>query len=149
MMNIFPGLLLAASLCVTGATSMSLPHPTASAPAGKEVVPSAVETVPYEAVAAPYPPAVTEALKKVRKSGGHTVVRANGKAYVVIGAGQKPTGGYRIVTDQVKRTGPHGFTVRVHVQPPAPGALKTQAISYPTLVIALPDQQAQVSVHMR
>ncbi|MGN7468765.1 protease complex subunit PrcB family protein [Brevibacillus sp. SAFN-007a] len=148
-MKRFPGFLLAASLCVTGAASLSLPHPTASALTGKEAVPSAVEAAPYEAVAAPYPPAVTEALKKVRKTGGHTVVRANGTAYVVIGAGQKPTGGYRLVPEQVTRTGPHGFTIRVHVQPPAPGALKTQAISYPTLVIALPDQQAQVSVHMR
>ncbi|WP_338076129.1 protease complex subunit PrcB family protein [Brevibacillus parabrevis] len=146
MMNIFPSLLLAASLCVTGAQSVSLSHPTASAPAVKEVAPFAVE---YEAVAAPYPPAVTEALKTVRKNGGHTVVRANGKAYVVISAGQRPTGGYRLVADQVKRTGPHGFTVHVRVQPPAPGALKTQAISYPTLVIALPDQQAQVKVQMR
>lgn len=141
-----PGLLLAASLIFAGNQPTPIHHPTPSVTVTKEGV---GEVVPYEAVAAPYPPAVVDALAKVRKSGGHTVVRADGKAYVVIGAGQRPTGGYRLVADQVKRNGAHGFTVQVRVQAPAPGSMKIQVISYPTLVIALPDQQAQVQVQIR
>ncbi len=145
MFTMFPGLLLSAALTLTGVHPMPTPHPTPTAAQAEEVAPNAQ----YEAVAAPYPPAVQDALSKVRKTGGHTVVRAKGKSYVVIGAGQRPTGGYQLVADQVKRTGPHGFTVSVHVKAPAPGAMKIQVISYPTLVIALPDQQAQVTVQMR
>ncbi|SFJ76638.1 protease complex subunit PrcB family protein [Brevibacillus centrosporus] len=139
MFTMIPGLLLSAALTLTGIQPSPTPHPT----------PSATYAEGYEPVAAPYPPAVQSALSKVRKSGGHTIVRANGKSYVVIGAGQRPTGGYQLVADQVKRTGPHGFTVSVHMKAPAPGSMKIQVISYPTLVIALPDQQAQVTVQMR
>lgn len=146
MFTMFPGLLLSAALTLTGIQPTSTPHPTPTAPSTEEV--TAVDAQ-YEAVAAPYPPAVQDALSKVRKTGGHTIVRAKGKAYVVIGAGKRPTGGYQLVADQVRRTGPHGYTVSVHVKAPAPGAMKIQVISYPTLVIALPDQQAQVTVQMR
>ncbi|MDR7314159.1 protease complex subunit PrcB family protein [Brevibacillus nitrificans] len=139
MFTMIPGLLLSTALTLTGIQPSPTPHPT----------PTATSAEGYEPVAAPYPPAVQSALSKVRKSGGHTIVRANGKSYVVIGAGQRPTGGYQLVADQVKRTGPHGFTVSVHVKAPAPGSMKIQVISYPTLVIALPDQQAQVTVQMR
>lgn len=146
MFSMFPGLLLTAALALTGVQPTPTPHPTPTAPATEEV---AAADARYEAVAAPYPPAVQDALNQVRKNGGHTIVRAKGKSYVVIGAGQRPTGGYQLVTDQVKRTGPHGYTVSVHVKAPAPGSMKTQVISYPTLVIALPDQQARVTVQMR
>ncbi|RNB89159.1 protease complex subunit PrcB family protein [Brevibacillus nitrificans] len=147
MFTMIPGLLLSAALTLTGIQPSSpTPHPTPTATSAEEVK---TVNAQYEPVAAPYPPAVQSALSKVRKSGGHTIVRANGKSYVVIGAGQRPTGGYQLVADQVKRTGPHGFTVSVHVKAPAPGSMKIQVISYPTLVIALPDQQAQVTVQMR
>lgn len=136
------GILLMATLAFAGNQPLPIEHPTSSAPVTEEVMPD-------EAVSAPYPPAVQDALKKVRKSGGHTIVRDNGKAYVVIGAGQRPTGGYRLVADQVRRTGPHSFAVSVRVKAPAPGAMKTQVITYPTLVIALPDQQAQVKVQIK
>ncbi|MFD2371945.1 protease complex subunit PrcB family protein [Brevibacillus sp. GCM10020057] len=146
MFTMFPGLLLTAVLTLTGVQPASTPHPTPTAPSTEE---STSVDAQYEAVAAPYPPAVQEALNKVRKNGGHTIVRAKGKSYVVIGAGQRPTGGYQLVADQVKRTGPHGYTVSVHVKAPTPGSMNIQVISYPTLVIALPDQQARVTVQMR
>jgi PrcB C-terminal len=147
MLSMLPGLLLAAAVALpAGDSALALSHPTPSAPSMKE---TATETIATETVAAPYPPAVRDALVKVRKSGGHTIVRTNGKSYVVIGAGQRPTGGYRIVADPLKKTGPHSYTLKVRVQGPAAGAMKTQAISYPTLVIAVPDQQAKVHVQMR
>lgn len=145
MLAMMPGLLLAASLTIAGNQPMPIHHPTPSAAVTKE---AAGDHASFEAVASPYPPAVADALAKVRKTGGHTIVRTNGKAYVVVSAGQRPTGGYKLVADQVKSNGAHNYTVRVRVQAPAPGSMKIQVISYPTLVIALPDQQAKVNVQV-
>lgn len=146
MLSMLPALLLASSLAFPVDLALSPPHPTPTAAETEEI---AAGEAAFETVAAPYPPAVQKALKKVRKSGGHTVVRANGKSYVVIGAGQRPTGGYRLVADQVKKTGAHQYTLLVRLQTPAPGAMKTQVITYPTLVVPLADGQAQVRVHIR
>ncbi|WP_400163945.1 protease complex subunit PrcB family protein [Brevibacillus sp. TJ4] len=142
MKLMLPAVLLASTLAFPVNHALTPPHPTAS-----ETVTE--EGAAYETVAAPYPPAVQEALKKVRKSGGHTIVRTNGKAYVVVSAGQRPTGGYSLVADQVKKTGAHHYTLQLRVKAPAAGAMKTQVISYPTLVVALPDQQAQVRINIR
>jgi len=139
MLHAMYSLILAAALAIPGVQPFSIDHPTPIA------VP-AEGTNATESVAASYPPAVRDALKQVQKSGGHTIVRADGKTYVVIGVGQRPTGGYRLVTERVERTGAHGFVIRVREQKPAAGAMKTQVISYPTLVVALPDAQAQVQV---
>ena len=145
-MLIMLSVLLAGSLVFPADQALSTPQPAAPV---SQVEKAAGEEVAYETVASPYPPAVQEALKKVRKSGGHTVVRVNGKSYVVIGAGQRPTGGYRLVTEQVKKTGAHQYTLQVRLKAPAAGTMKTQVISYPTLVVSLPDQQAKVQVNIR
>ncbi|USG63692.1 protease complex subunit PrcB family protein [Brevibacillus ruminantium] len=138
MLHAWYGLLLAASLTLTG-QPFSIDHPTPTTP----MVESADG---LQSVHAPYPPAVQDALRSVRKSGGHSVVRADQKTYVVIGAGQRPTGGYRLVAERVEKTGTHGYIIHVREQKPAAGAMKTQVISYPTLVVAVPDNQAQVKV---
>ncbi|WP_035297986.1 protease complex subunit PrcB family protein [Brevibacillus thermoruber] len=139
MLHALYSLLLAAALSIPAGQPFSIDHPTPSAV-------SVERADAFETVSAPYPPTVRDALNQVRKSGGHTVVRADGKTYVVIGVGQRPTGGYRLVAERVQRTGAHGFVIHVREQKPAAGAMKTQVISYPTLVVALPDAQAQVQV---
>jgi len=146
MSSIMPALLLIGFLTLPFNLAMPLSHPTPNA-ADTEVI--APGQAAWETVASPYPPEVRKALKKVRKSGGYTVVRANGKSYVVIGAGKRPTGGYRLVAEQVRKTGAHQYRLQVRVKAPAPGAFNTQAISYPTLVVSLPDQRAKVRVNIR
>ncbi|EST56227.1 hypothetical protein T458_02615 [Brevibacillus panacihumi W25] len=146
MLSMLPGLLLAATLGATvGTPALPSTHPTPSATMNKELAQDGI----HESAVAPYPPAVKQALQKVRKSGGYTLVRANGKTYVVIGAGPKPTGGYRLVAEPVKKTAPHQYKLHVRLQAPAAGTMKTQVISYPTLVVAVPDQQANVDVQVR
>lgn len=147
MLAMLPGLLLAATIGASvGTPALPSTHPTPSATMNKEL---AQDSISHESAVASYPPAVKQALKKVRKSGGYTLVRANGKTYVVIGAGPKPTGGYRLVADPVKKTAPHQYKLLVRLQAPAAGTMKTQVISYPTLVVAVPDQQANVNVQVR
>ncbi|MCM3469848.1 protease complex subunit PrcB family protein [Brevibacillus borstelensis] len=134
-------LLLAASLSLTGQPfHIDHPTPTQAAVVGADEL---------QSVSAPYPPAVQDALRSVRKNGGHSVVRADQKTYVVIGAGKRPTGGYRLVADKVERKGTHGYVIHVREQKPAAGSMATQVISYPTLVVSVPDKQAQVTVLFR
>jgi len=143
MLSMLPGLLLATTLGLSvGTPALTPTHPTPSASLNQEAF-------SHESAVAPYPPAVKQALNKVRKSGGYTLVRANGQTYVVIGAGPKSTGGYRLVADPIKQTAPHQYSLLVRLQAPAAGAMKTQVISYPTLVVAVPDQQANVNVQLR
>ncbi|MFY0543308.1 protease complex subunit PrcB family protein [Brevibacillus sp. H7] len=138
MLKIGFGILTAISLILTG-PFLSIDNPT-SFPAANE------SQAAVESASSSYPPAVQDALKKLRKNGGQTVVHAGGKTYVVIGVGQRPTGGYRLTVDQVKQKAPNSFEVYVREHKPSPGTLTTQVISYPTLVVSLP--QANASVHV-
>ncbi|MEJ8545423.1 protease complex subunit PrcB family protein [Brevibacillus borstelensis] len=140
MLHAWYSLLLAASLSLTG-QPFHIDHPTPTQ--------AAVEADGLQSVAAPYPPAVQDALRTVRKNGGHSVVRTDQKTYIVIGAGKRPTGGYRLVADKVERKGAHGYVIHVREQKPAAGSMTTQVISYPTLVLSVPDKQAQVTVLFR
>lgn len=135
------GIIAAVSLFLTG-QPLPIEHPTAIS------VPNESHIVDQSAAAA-YPPAVQDALKKVRKAGGHVIVHVGDKTYVVVGAGQRPTGGYRLTLDQVKQTAGNSYEVRVREHKPAPGAMKTQVISFPTLVVALPHSHANVQVKLQ
>jgi hypothetical protein len=99
-------------------------------------------------LAAAYPPAVQSALKQLRKSGGQSFVRAEGKTYVVIGIGERPTGGYQLAVERIKQNGDLTFEVDVREHKPAPGTWKTQVITYPTIVVTLPREDAKVLVNM-
>lgn len=141
MLHAWYSLLLAASLAWTG-QPFSIDHPTspnAAVEVGEALQPAASS----------YPPAVQDALRSVRKAGGHTIVRADKQTYVVIGAGQRPTGGYRLIAERIERKGTHGYVIHVREQKPAAGAMKTQVISFPTLVVTVPDSQAQIQVVFR
>jgi hypothetical protein len=139
VLKAFFGIFAALSLFLTG-QPLTI-HPTASS----AVIGSQIGD---DTMAAPYPPAVQDTLKKLRKTGGHRVVHADGKTYVVVGAGQRPTGGYRLTVDGVKQTSKNVFEVRVREHKPAPGSLKTQVISFPTLVVELPHEKATVKLNM-
>jgi hypothetical protein len=91
---------------------------------------------------------VQSALQQLRKSGGQTIVRAEGKTYVVIGVGERPTGGYRLAVEQIKRHADQTFEVDIREHKPAPGTWKTQVVTYPTIVVALPQADAKVRVNI-
>lgn len=102
--------------------------------------PAAVsQAVAHEVVKGPYPNEVTQALMDVRKNGGQTAVQVQDKVYIVIGLGQRPTGGYALSLEKIEQTAGGALLVKVSEQKPQKGAMATQAITYPTLVIALPN----------
>jgi hypothetical protein len=124
--------------------SMSLlgtPSSTAStAPA------AAVQAPGYEIIAAPYPAAVANGLREIRTKGGHKVVTEGGKTYVVISLGQRSTGGYKAIVKSAVKQADGTWRVEVTETAPADGQMVTQVITYPTVVIALPEAYAQVTV---
>jgi hypothetical protein len=140
MIQAILSVILAASLSWTG-DGHAIHHPT-KPEAVKEGI--SASTQPTTA----YPPAVQAALKQLRQNGGQTIVRAEGKTYVVIGTGKRPTGGYRLSVEQIKQTADNSFLVDVREHKPAAGALKTQAITYPTIVVTLPHADAKVKVNI-
>ncbi|GAA4710076.1 protease complex subunit PrcB family protein [Brevibacillus fulvus] len=108
----------------------------------------AVQVPAYEIVKGPYPAEVTEAMKQLRPSGGDRLVRADGKFYLVISLGQRPTGGYSLQLQKMDQLANGEWQITVAEQKPQPGMMTTQVITYPTLVIALPDNGQQPVYHV-
>lgn len=61
------------------------------------------------------------------------------KVFLRVDAGQKNTGGYSVKIDEVRFAGRTIF-VRAHVESPEPGAMVTQAITYPAALIEIQKQ---------
>lgn len=120
--------------------SMVLFGGTAAQPVPANQVQAAVEQTPvYEIVKGPYSDEVTKAVQSVREKGGQTVVQDGTNTYLVIGAGQRSTGGYSLILDKIEKTVDGTLLVKVHEQKPKAGTMTTQVISYPTMVIAFPE----------
>lgn len=100
----------------------------------------------YEEVTSPYPTEVESVLNKLRRTGGAEVVQGEHKTYVVIGLGQRSTGGYKVEVDGIETNANGQIIVKAHEVKPAEGSMTIQVISYPTKVIALPKTTQPVSV---
>ncbi|NGQ94758.1 protease complex subunit PrcB family protein [Brevibacillus sp. SYP-B805] len=134
-MNAIFTLLFSISISLLGA-------PSATAPAA----PAAAAQAGYEVIAAPYPAAVANGLRDIRTKGGHKVVTVDGKTYVAISLGQRSTGGYKAVVKAAVKQADGTWRIEVAETAPTDGQLVTQVITYPTVVIALPEAHAQVTV---
>lgn len=100
----------------------------------------------YEIVKAPYTEAVKQALQANRQEGGYQLVQENGKTYVIISAGQRPTGGYQVDLTSITKDKNGKWTIHASVKKPGPGTMVTQVLTYPSMVISLPGQVTNVSV---
>lgn len=120
---------------------------TPDQPLNQPAAQSPVSNGSFELISPPYPEEVKAALKNIRLTGGYQVVHKD-KTYVVIGLGQRSTGGYRIVIDGVSKDASGKWIVKAHEVKPQPGAMKIQMISYPAAVIALPGTSEAVGVEM-
>jgi hypothetical protein len=138
-MNIYLSMILAAALAVFGgASAMSetnQPQHSQGQTAGS-----------YQLVQPPYSEALQPVYKQVREAGGYQVVHADEQTYVVIGLGQRPTGGYSLQVDKVEQSADGTWQVYVHESKPAPGSMTTQVLTYPTVVVSLPKADAQAKV---
>lgn len=110
------------------------PAVDAPAPAGEQV---AVEVV-HEA-----PESVQEWLIEQDLEPGSAVLSAAGDRYLVVAAGQRPTGGYEVELVKAERRA-DGLHVQVRVVSPPADAMVTQALSNPFIVLLLPDGDEQV-----
>lgn len=74
-----------------------------------------------------------------RKAGTYTL-NANGRTYVLVAWGEKPTGGYSVRIEDVGE-GSAGMVVAVRLEAPQPGDVVTQAVTYPRDLVAVPESQ--------
>ncbi len=138
MNSIFSILLSMTVAIFGGAAGMGEEKP---APPAKQAQPQA-----YEMVQGPYQESVKQALNSIRKQGGYHVIHEGGKTYVVISAGQRSTGGYQLLIADVAKQANGTWVVKTTEKKPAAGQMVTQVLTYPTIVIALPEAKANVSV---
>lgn len=72
-------------------------------------------------------------------------VNFNTRAVVVVYQGRKPTGGYSIAVDDIRRTGA-SLIVRAKEQSPRPGEITTDALTSPFVVVSIPRPPAGMIV---
>lgn len=138
-MNTLLGLLLFASLfALGGMNTMPDQKPDAST--------FAQQSLSYELVNMPYPVVAKTAWESVRKQGGYQVNSDAQKTYVAIGLGQRSTGGYNVAVTKVVQTANGEILIKAQEQHPKPGVMTTQALTYPSVVIALPKTTKPIKV---
>lgn len=121
-----------------GAAGMGAENPT---PPAKQAQPQT-----YEIVQGPYHDSIKQALRTIHLQGGYEVIHEGGKTYVAISAGQRSTGGYQLTISDVSKQANGSWVVRVTEKKPAAGQMVTQVLTYPTIVIALPEANANATV---
>ncbi|MET3289842.1 UNVERIFIED_CONTAM: hypothetical protein ABID98_002412 [Brevibacillus sp. OAP136] len=138
-MNTLFGLLLSASLFAFGGMSAmpeQQPQPAAFAQ----------HAITYEPLKMPYPDAAKTAWESIRKQGGYKIGSDAQKTYVAIGLGQRSTGGYRVEVSGVSQGANGEIVIKAKEIGPKPGAMTTQALTYPSIVISMPKTAKPVKV---
>lgn len=88
----------------------------------------------YEVVSGQLPETVQTVANENRTEPGVYSVVDNGVRYLVVCAGEAPTGGYSVLIDGVKET-EAGIFVGASMLPPEPGMMVPQMITYPQMVL--------------
>lgn len=131
---------------LTGET-MTTDH-NANPQVNQVTAPATNASISYETVQSPYSKEVQASLQAIRLTGGTRVVVAD-KTYVIISLGKRNTGGYKVVVDGIEKLANGNFVVKAHEVKPQPGMMTTQAITYPSVVIALPATNGKVTVDLK
>lgn len=92
----------------------------------------------YQVVAPPYKQELVEVISELRHQGGVSTIVHENKSYVVIGLGQRPTGGYGLQVNHLTQAADGTITIDVSEKKPSAKAYTTQVITYPTLVLEIP-----------
>lgn len=82
-------------------------------------------------------------LKENREAEGLFTVSENGSTYMVVTAGMKATGGYKIHVNRITETN-LAIYVQVEKSSPKEGEFVTMAISYPYEVVKIPQTSKQI-----
>lgn len=84
------------------------------------------------------PQEVQEGLQGKQTGAGLTVVESGGATYALLAAGEKSTGGYTIEVQNVTESAGR-ILIHAKVNEPPAGTSVIQIISYPTVVVKLPE----------
>lgn len=81
--------------------------------------------------------------------GGHAAIPHGSRIFLIISAGQRPTGGYQVkITEILKK----GETVHIYAEETAPAkdSMVTQAITHPAAVVSIPQKdEANYEFHLK
>ncbi len=75
------------------------------------------------------------------RNAAHSVNHIDGYEYVLIGAGEVPTGGYSVSITKAQKED-ETIVFYANLMPPAQGAPVTQAITYPHILVRFPTKEA-------
>ena len=81
--------------------------------------------------------------------GGHATIPHGSRIFLIVSAGQRPTGGYQVKITEILRK---GETVHIYAEETAPakGPLVTQAITYPAAVVSISQKdEANYQFHLK
>ena len=79
-----------------------------------------------------------------RKTPGIRFKNVDNKTYILISAGEKPTGGYSINLESVTMVAPGSIYLTAQVISPPPDMMVTQALTYPYILIEIEDEEVWV-----
>lgn len=137
---------IAVAMLLLVAGGCGKPHDHASAADPVKPPGAQKQAAHFEIIQEPYPQEVLPSLEKVRRSGGTEVVSDDGKSYVVIGAGERPTGGYSLSVAEVIRGEGGTWTIKVKEIRPKQGQMTTAVLTYPIVVVAIQGKVSDVRV---
>ncbi|HAA25259.1 MAG TPA: hypothetical protein DCE11_03955 [Ruminiclostridium sp.] len=79
-----------------------------------------------------------------RKTQGIRFKVVGNKTYILISAGEKPTGGYSIQLESATMVAPGSIYVTAQVISPAPDMMVTQVLTYPCILLEIEDEEVWV-----
>lgn len=106
--------------------------------AARDVLADGPEAVPFEQIdAADAPADVAAWVATMRESQGLHRLDADGKTWILVAWGPKPTGGHEVVVTAVERSATGVIVLQVNLKAPGESDIVTQAITYPHALIAI------------
>jgi hypothetical protein len=95
----------------------------------------------------PYPNFIQNKLEEIKIEGGVRTVSDDTYTYIILAAGERPTGGYEVkVVDVTETKEPREVHVKAKELKPGPGDFVIQVITYPTAVYRIPKTDKPVRV---
>ncbi|MFC4076921.1 protease complex subunit PrcB family protein [Salinithrix halophila] len=84
-----------------------------------------------------------------RSKGTETSISQKDRTYLIIGLGERPTGGYRVDVENIIKRGEEIHVYAKEIAP-TPGTMVTQAITHPVQVVSIPrTDESRVHFHVK
>jgi uncharacterized lipoprotein YehR (DUF1307 family) len=130
-------IILTLSLSLAGCGTMAF-----SSKADESSVPNGTP-VDYIVEDEPFPSAVKEIVEVVRKTGGFRAITVQHRTYIIIALGERNTTGYSIKVKSVIKQSDH-LQVTYVEKKPGPNDVVAQVLTYPYIVVSVPESNLPV-----